>query len=144
MHNFAVFLKALKTLEDSIELFGQYESFFIEKSTQKNRQLFLAMRDSMIQRFKYCTHLFWKVLKVYLEDVEKIALETFSPRGVVRDAVKARLISEDEGDKCIKMVEARNRTSHIYHEETAETIAVRVPEYYELMKKIIDRMARKL
>ncbi len=139
-----VFIEILEALEEVIGLFDEYEELFLKQPTDKNKRLLLAIRDSMIKRFGYCTDLLWKVLKIYLENVEKIELEIFSPRGVVRDAVKARLLTEDEGDECIKMVEASNKTSHIYHAQTAENIALRIPDYYALMRRIVERIVKKV
>lgn len=136
--------QALKTLEDSIKLFHEYEGIVTANPIHKNEQLFLGMRDSMIQRFKYCTDLLWKVIKVYLEGVEKIVLSTYSPRGVIREIVKVRTISESEGKESIAMIKNRNLTSHIYHEEIAENIAHNIPEFYRLMRAIIARIREKL
>ena len=135
---------AIKTLEEAVTLFYKYEDLFHEKHTQENGQLFRSMRDSLIQRFEYCIDLFWKIIKNYLEKVEKIALSEYSPRAILRESVKARLLSEDEGSACMKMVEARNKTSHTYHEIMAEEIAHEIPEFYELMQTIVDRMQDRL
>lgn len=40
----------------------------------------------------------------------------------------------------MKMVNARNKTSHIYHQVMAQEIARQVPAFYELMQTIADRM----
>lgn len=135
-----VFLEALQTLEDILTMFNRYKSLYLTNPTEENRQIFLAIRDGTIQRFEYCTDLFWKVLKIYLEEVEKVEVTNISPRGVIRDAIHIKLLSEMEGKECMKMVESRNKTSHIYHAEMAEDIAERVPMYYVLMKIIIDYM----
>ena len=135
-----VFSDALQTLEESVELFYEYKNIFDKQPTERNGRLFHSMRDSMIQRFEYCTDLFWKVAKIYLENIEKIDLPVNSPRVILREAVTARILSELEGDQCIDMVDSRNKTSHIYHEVTADTIAHEVPGYYKIMKTIIDRM----
>jgi len=136
----ATFIKALVTLKEAIKLFDQYQTLFIKHPTEKNRQLFLSMRDSMICRFKYCADLFLKVLKIYLENVEKVSIELASPRGIIRNAAKkTRFLTEEKGDECITMIEARNRTSRIYHEQTAERIALHIPDYYVLMKYIVDQ-----
>ncbi|HSC25311.1 MAG TPA: HI0074 family nucleotidyltransferase substrate-binding subunit [Candidatus Babeliales bacterium] len=135
-----LFLEALKTLEEGIALFYEYKIILDKQTTDKNEQLFTSMRDSMIQRFEYCTDLFWKLVKVYLEDVERIDLPVNSPRAILREAVKARILSEREGDECMDMVQSRNKTSHTYHQVMAEEIAHEIPQYYELMKKIIDRV----
>src|SRR5438445_6077352 len=92
-----IFLDALKSLEESIELFYECKDLFNKQPTEKHRRFFTGMRDSMIQRFEYCTDLFWKVVKVYLEDVEKMDLPVNSPRVILREAVTARILSEFEG-----------------------------------------------
>ncbi len=139
-----VMLQALATLTDGIKLFDKYSNLFNTNPTEDNEKLFLGMRDSMIQRFEYCTDLFWKTIRVYLEDVEKIDLPINAPRVILREAVKARLLSEEEGEDCITMVESRNKTSHIYHIEVAQTIAHKIPEFYTLMKLIINRIQKNL
>ena len=136
--------EALETLKESIELFREYEKIASDEPTRRNEQLFLGMRDSMIQRFEYCTDLFWKLLKVYLEEVEKVDIPTLSPRGVVRETVKVKTITESEGKECMEMVKSRNETSHIYHEEIAEAIAQKVPEFYQLITMIVGRVKEKL
>jgi nucleotidyltransferase substrate binding protein (TIGR01987 family) len=110
--------------------------------TENNKQLFVIMRDSLIQRFEYCTDLIWKVLKAYLEEIEKVDVAGFSPRLIVRAAVHAGLFSESEGNDCMKTIESRNKTSHIYHQEMAQIIADKVPESYALMQKITDRIQK--
>ncbi len=134
------YLDALKTLQKGVELFYEYKKVFEIEPTEKNEYLFASMRDSMIQRFEYCTDLFWKVLKLYLEEVENIDVPINSPRVIIREAVTARILTESEGSEYMDMVKSRNMTSHIYREEIADAIAHEVPEYYEFMKKIIDRV----
>lgn len=133
------FLKALKTLEEGVELFYKYENILDKKLTDENEQLFKSMRDSLIQRFEYCTDFFWKVTKVYLES-EGVNLSINSPKFILREAVKARMLSEIEGDVCMDMVDSRNKTSHTYHEILAEEIAHKIPQYYTFMQTIVDRM----
>jgi|SRR5579872_4357681 len=135
-----VFFDVLKMLEKSIHLFDKYTDIFEKNPTEDNKDLFISMRNSMIQCFKYSTDLFWKVAEIYLEDVEKITLLSTSPRGIVRAAVNARVFSEVEGEQCMDMVESRNKTSHTYHEVTADEVAHEIPGYYEIMETIIDRM----
>ncbi|HLW73262.1 MAG TPA: HI0074 family nucleotidyltransferase substrate-binding subunit [Candidatus Babeliales bacterium] len=134
------FLDALKTLEDILKVFYEYKALFAAHPTEKNEQFFVIVRDATIRRFAYCTDLIWKVLKVYLEDIKKVHVESFSPRGVIREAVNSGFISELESSELIRMVDSRNKTSHIYHATIADDIASKVPEYYSFMRKIIDRM----
>lgn len=134
----AVIEKALASLKRSI---FSYEK--AQASALPGTEELLMPRDSMIQRFEYSTDLFWKVLKLYLEEIEKVNLEAVSPRGVIREVVKTKLISEAEGDLCMKMVVSRNMTSHIYHEATAALIAQDIPGHYELMSTIVTRVAKR-
>lgn len=134
----AVFLAAFKTLEKSIKAFYEHQARYLANPTDQNEETFLGMRDSIIQRFEYCTDLLWKVLKDYLEQIEKADIAITSSRGIIREAVRIGLLSQAEGVECMRMVESRNRTSHIYHVEVAEDIASKVPNYYLLMQKIID------
>lgn len=135
---------ALVTLKEAIESFDEQVNDATENPSQKNLKLVVSLRDSMIQRFEYCTDLFWKVLKLYLENIEKITLESNSPRGVIRAAVQAKILSEKQGIICMQMVDNRNMTSHMYHQEIAEEIAARVPEFYTLMRTSIDGLSKKV
>lgn len=135
-----VLFEALETLAKGITLFDKYEGIVIFSPTEENEELLVATRDSMIQRFEYCTDLFWKTLKLYLENTEKIDVSINSPRGIIREATKAKVISEDEGEECMEMIECRNRTSHAYYELMAEEIAIEIPGFYDRMKIIADRV----
>lgn len=130
----------LTTLDEAIQLFNEYTDSVVAQHILRNEQILLAMRDSMIQRFEYCTDLFWKTLRMYLEWSEKIDVAINSPRGIVREAVKAKVISEHEGAECMSMIECRNKTSHMYHAQLAHDIAQHIPQYYELIKKLTQRI----
>ena len=77
-----------------------------------------------------------------MQEIEKVEIAIQSPRGILRQAINVRFLSEDEGNECMKMVELRNKTSHIYHEEMAEEIAQKIPIYYKLIKKIVGRLEK--
>jgi len=132
----------LRSLSESIKLFDEYKSVFTHDPVQKNKQLLMSVRDSMIYRFKYNVDFFWKVIELLLEEQGIIAFAT-SPRGILREAIRARLLSESEGELCMKMIESCNKTSHAYHQLTAEKIAYQIPGYYELIENIVDRLRDK-
>ncbi len=113
-------------------------------SAQNREKMYRVWRDALILRFKYCVDLFWKFLKIYLEDYELLLLGMVCPGGIAREAVKIELLSEDEGVQCMAMIVNRNKTSHIYHEEVAQDIAEQVPEFYELMSETIKRVQDRL
>lgn len=139
-HKLMVIDAAFLAFKKSIELFHKYEKIAQQSPTEENLDLSIGMRESMIQRFEYTTDMFWKVLKVYLVDFEKWGDVASSPRGVMRNAVEAKTVTEDEAELCIKMVNARNETSHIYLEDVAEEIAREIPALYTLSHAIIERL----
>lgn len=83
--------------------------------------------DGIIQRFEFTFEQAWKVMKLYLED-QGILDEALAPRSTIRCAFKHKLISD--GDIWIEMMLDRNRTSHMYDEETAVNIVKLVKEKY--------------
>jgi len=132
----ATLQSALDTLKDGIER--------VAIAQEEKEGWELTARDSMIQRFEYCTDLLWKMLKVYLEEVENVKLESTSPKGIIREAVQIRILSEQEGEQCVQMIKNRNETSHIYREEIAEHIAARVPAFFDLMQEMQRRIEMKV
>ena len=96
-----------------------------------------TFRDSEIKRFEISLDTLWKYLKHYLE--KKTGVVQNSPKSVFRECLKAGIVDDQEVTLALKMVDARNMTSHIYKEEIAEEISTHIPAYYELMKKFIDR-----
>ncbi len=115
------------------------------ESTQEDRvdyaskdELYRSLRDSLIQRFEITTDLFWKYVKRYLEKVVKQEIEINGPAPVLRQACKAKLLSESDTTKFLEMIRDRNSYSHIYKEEMADEIAKKVAFYYNLMEKNLD------
>lgn len=132
--------KALKTLKKAILAFNDIEK--LKSWNEENKLQFSnyedmrdQLRDSTTQRFEYCTDLFWKYLKNYLEFYLHKPVEISSPKMVIKTACKTEMISESDTTKLINMIKDRNETSHIYKEEMAEDLIVKIPEYYKLMHK---------
>jgi nucleotidyltransferase substrate binding protein (TIGR01987 family) len=136
----AIINKALVTLKRSIELSEECEKAFKNDSSVRNKEFFIGMRDSMIQRFEFSFDLFWKTLKVYLTEVEKVVSDSASPRLILRDCVQNGVMSETEGNQAMDMLDSRNMTSHTYREEIAVSEAEKIPEYYNLMQTVTNRL----
>ena len=98
----------------------------------------VVVRDATIQRFEYTTEAAWKALKHYLLEHEGIDCNT--PKGCIRKAFQADLLTEEETESFLQMINDRNLTSHAYVPEVAEKIASAIPRYTELLKKLTDRM----
>ena len=63
---------------------------------EDNFDVYEMARESLIQRFEYTVDTFWKFIKLYLEHVQKITLDIASPRGILRAATEAQIISREE------------------------------------------------
>lgn len=98
------------------------------------------IRNSTIQCFEFSFDLFWKTLKIYLTDVEKVMVDSASARIIFRECVQVGVISEEEAKQAMEMLDSRNLTSHTYREAVAASIAEKIPDYYKLMYAITNRL----
>jgi nucleotidyltransferase substrate binding protein (TIGR01987 family) len=124
--------KALLTLDEAIEM--------IESIDINQGKSYILMRDGLIQRFEYCIDSFWKFLKLYLEEVQKISPESSSPRAILRDSLAFKVINQEQYDIFIDCLVDRNLTSHSYNEDIVEKIQEHIPRYYQTMKAIADKL----
>jgi nucleotidyltransferase substrate binding protein (TIGR01987 family) len=99
-------------------------------------------RDAAIQRFEFSFEACWKAGKQFLFDIE--GLDIGSPKGVIRSFREIGIFSEDETVLGLKMVDDRNLTVHTYNEELAIEIFKKLPKYYELLHKLMDRITSKI
>lgn len=81
--------------------------------------------DGVIQRFEFTFELSWKALMMYLKN-EGITAKT--PRSALKEAYSIGLISDEKN--WLNMLEDRNRSVHIYDEETSREIFQRIRESY--------------
>lgn len=118
--------KALKTLDFALNY---------PKSDDPNLVIF--HRDALIQRFEYCYDLSWKYLKEYLRVHH--GLEVRSPKAVFQECLKQGLVNESEAKGLLEVVDARNLSTHLYHEETALALSEQIPVHAKLLKEVVMR-----
>jgi len=82
--------------------------------------------DGVIQRFEFTFELSWKLMKMYLEYTG--ITDVKNPRAIIREAFSQGLI--DDGEEWIAMMIDRNKTSHLYDEEEAKAIYIKIKEEY--------------
>lgn len=128
--------KALKSLQIMISWIEKDIPDFDFTKVDPNDENFKVWRDSLIQRFEYCVDTVWKYLKAYLW--KNVGAEQSHPKPVFRECFKAGLINELETEKLIEMVDDRNITSHAYKENIANKVSKNIPDYYKIMKKLLD------
>lgn len=132
-------IKALESLHAIITRFDALKRKSTTFSPEDFETEFTIYRDSLIQRFEYCTDLFWKYLKKYLESIHALP-DLKIPREVISTTATLGLISNDEAETILEMIKSRNLTSHIYVEEIADQISKLIPEYYLLLQSVSDRL----
>lgn len=98
------------------------------------------MRDSCIQRFEFTFDLSWKVLKVFLED--RLKVRCASPRACFREAQAQGLIPYER--EWLAMADDRNRTAHLYREELADAVYVRLPEHLRRFRELLENVQREI
>jgi len=91
------------------------------------------VRDATIQRFEFTFELLWKTLKLTLED-KGILVGT--PKDAFLEAFRLGWIRDEA--IFLKMLEARNKMSHIYDEKEARSI------YKEISQRFLKPIQRLL
>ena len=94
--------------------------------------------DATIQRFEFTIELFWKLLKVILEDK---GIDVQYPKDVLKEAYKGHLI--DDEIIWLSMLKDRNMTSHTYDEKLANEIYQRISNYIPIFKKTFANLVAK-
>ncbi|MCD8386458.1 MAG: nucleotidyltransferase substrate binding protein [Bacteroidales bacterium] len=98
------------------------------------------LRAGLIQTFEFSFELSWKTLKDYLFEG---GIEVNSPRETLRMSLQQGII--DDGDKWMKAMVDRNKTSHIYDEEEAEEISAAIlTEYAEMIDTLVSKLGGEL
>lgn len=129
--------RVLDRLEEAVVDFEKFES---NLSDPYDARFYRTLRDSMIQRFELSVDLFWKYLKIVLEEEFKKESEFNAPKPVIRSACNAKLITEQDAEVFLKMVADRNMSSHIYKEEVADQISGNIENYFRIMKNYSEKL----
>lgn len=94
--------------------------------------------DSLIKRFEFTYEMAWKLLMSYEKDNGETQM--FGSKDVVRRAVQMSLI--DNPEPWMDMIDARNRTSHVYDSEMATDIADEIiSTYCPLFDELLAKMS---
>ena len=99
-----------------------------------------SVRDGVIQRFEFCTELAWKTIREYLLD--QGYSDVNSPKSVMKQAYADGLLDDEQA--WIDLLNARNLTSHIYDEATANGVFQSIQTVYcPLLQKLIHTLQEK-
>jgi nucleotidyltransferase substrate binding protein (TIGR01987 family) len=100
------------------------------------------IKSGQIQKFEFSVELLWKTVQVFLFEVDGIDVVT--PKSVAKEFVEAGYCDYEAYELFIRAINDRNQLSHIYLQEMAEAIRMRLPEYVCLIEDIINVMHEKL
>ena len=120
------YLKAFQTLVEAVDL-------------TRTRELSKLEQQGLIQGFEFTHELAWNVLKDFLENKGIAGL--IGSKDATRAAFKNGLI--EQGEDWMKMIEARNLTSHTYNPEVAQKITDDIlqrfyPAFASMAKKFTE------
>jgi nucleotidyltransferase substrate binding protein (TIGR01987 family) len=121
---FSNFVKALSKLSQAVE----YIKVNFEKDTEElGEVLDELIKQGLIQSFEYTHELAWNVLKDYANYQGNSTIG--GSRDATREGFQLQLITD--GKIWMDMIASRNKTSHTYHQETANEIYDKIiNEYY--------------
>ena len=98
-----------------------------------------AQIDASIHRFEFCFELFWKTLKVILENLGQKA--SF-PKEILKTAFQGNIIDQEE--VWLAMLNDRNETSHVYDEQVADRIYSHIrSSYVVILRNTFDLVRSK-
>ncbi|MBT6842972.1 MAG: DUF86 domain-containing protein [Candidatus Melainabacteria bacterium] len=94
-----------------------------------------AVRDSIIKRFEFTVELSWKLYKVFFEiSSHKINF----PKDVFREMLEYKILSSQEIEQALNMIDARNTTAHEYSESKATNLVEEIPQYIPILDKMLN------
>lgn len=85
-------------------------------------------RDTALLRFELAAELAPKITRQILDATYSVQVSI--PKEVFREALHARLVSEDDTELLLEMVDDRNRMVHDYNERFADKLFKKVVEAY--------------
>ena len=99
-------------------------------------------RDTALLRFELAAEFAPKVTRQILDAVYSVQVSI--PKEVFREALQARLVSEDDTEMFLEMVDDRNRMVHDYNERFADTLFKKVVEAYApVPNRLYDTLRKK-
>jgi nucleotidyltransferase substrate binding protein (TIGR01987 family) len=93
------------------------------------------VRDASIKRFEFTFEMAWRAIQAH---TRRQGLDCQSPRDCVRTAFRLGLVDRDS--RWLAMVEDRNRTVHLYDEESARTVFRELGAYGMLFRELLARL----
>ena len=95
--------------------------------------------DAVIQRFEFTFERAWKSIRLA---AKAVGYDCKSPRGCLKLAYKMEWLEDEEN--WLRLLEARNLTSHTYDQETAREVYETVKEYFEVFPSLLKELREEI
>lgn len=115
-------------IDDLVYALNKLETAFTKLQQAAEQVVDELDRDGAIQRFEFTFELLWKTVKIFLEYE---GFRCAGPRSCLKEGARREFLVE--GETLLDMLEDRNKTSHIYDEQTAKEIFERIKNNYVLV-----------
>lgn len=100
------------------------------------------LKSGQIQKFEFTVELLWKAAKIFLYEIEGI--DALTPKSTAKDFFQAGYCSVEDYEQFITAINDRNLLSHVYRQEMAESVRMRLPGHLRAMQQIEKAMREKL
>lgn len=94
-----------------------------------------AIMNGQLQKFEYCSELMWKAVRQLLVINNNVSPK--SPRDSIKEFFNCEYIRSAQYETMIKILEDRNKLSHVYDEEVFTEVHSRLKEYKEIMNDVL-------
>lgn len=133
--NTNAFEKAVDSLRRSIQVAKHY---LADKNTAVD--LKETLQAGVIQNFEFCYELSWKMLKRQLEQeaITPSLIDPMSYAEIIRESAEKHLVADAK--KWLVYRHHRNKMSHTYNKETAETVYQAALEFYQDVLELLHAL----
>jgi nucleotidyltransferase substrate binding protein (TIGR01987 family) len=97
-----------------------------------------TLKSGQIQKFEFSTELLWKTMKAFLFIID--GLDVNSPKQVMKTWLEMNYCSYKEYESLIKIVDNRNKLSHLYKEEVFQQIWTMQPEMIKTFNSVMKKL----
>jgi nucleotidyltransferase substrate binding protein (TIGR01987 family) len=108
-------------------------------SSQLDSRLIDGLENGKAQKFEYTLELCWKAIKSALNQHEGI--DAVSPKKVIKAYYLGGYLNEDDYLALMRAVDDRNKLSHIYDIDEFNSILARLPQYANLMQRVLASLS---
>jgi nucleotidyltransferase substrate binding protein (TIGR01987 family) len=111
----------------------------LEAALQYDPEVLDIALDAVIQRFEFTFERAWKSIRLA---AKAVGYDCKSPRGCLKLAYKMEWIEDEE--KWLRLLEARNLTSHTYDQETAIEVYETVKDNFEVFQELLEELRKEI